>query len=121
MLRDLADLLKEGYVDGPGADNPPTGDGQIIDIAVTGLTEKGRRALGQAPTDEEAFLSQILSFLDERLPKLAQDDPPQAARIERFVAAVRFGGLSALRAALTGAAAGAGGVLVTDLIHVLAR
>lgn len=46
-LRNLAEMLREDYVSGPHGNNPLTGDGKVIDVAIHGLTEKGRLLLGR--------------------------------------------------------------------------
>jgi DNA-binding PadR family transcriptional regulator len=118
-LRDLLDLLKEGYVEGPTGNNPLTGDGRIIDIAFYRITEKGRRALREPPPDEEALTSQILLVMEGALLDAAKEDSTRADRLAQLITTVRAGGLAALRAALLGAAGGAGGVGMSELVHLL--
>jgi hypothetical protein len=119
VLRDLLDLLKEGYVEGPAGNNPLTGGGRIIDIAFNRVTEKGRRALREPPLGEEALTSQILLVMEGALLDATNEDSTQADRLAQLIAKVRGGGLAALRAALLGVAGGAGGVGMSELLHLL--
>jgi hypothetical protein len=119
VLRDLMDLLKEGYVEGPVGNNPLTGDGRIVDIAFNRITKKGRSALTESPPDEEALISQILVVMEGALPNVANEDPTRGDHLAQLIATVRGGGLGALRAALVGAAGSAGGAGMSALLHLL--
>ena len=106
-------------VEGPTGNNPLTGDGQIIDIAFNRVTEKGREALSERPSDEQVGTSQILVLFDVALAAVANPDDSPAGPLAQLAAKVRSGGLTALRTALLSAAGTGGSSLMMEVIHLL--